>query len=114
MEGLEFVKACRAAKLRKLHAIISQISDNDRLPNKQRKRLDWDEHLNNIGAALFKRAYRLPIEEFKKLLEKIRPHIESNQIKAQNSSGSAISSEIKLATISRRRAVHRYLLLPRY
>ena len=56
--------------------------------NKHRKRLNWDEHVSNIGEVLFQRAYRLNLKSFNELLLKIHDRIEvSNIYQAICSSG---------------------------
>jgi hypothetical protein len=59
--------ACAAVLL----ALQQQRKFRDR--NKQRKRLDWQAHVNDIGDAIFKSAYRLSIDAFNALLSKILP-----------------------------------------
>ena len=70
--------------------------------NKHRKRLNWDEHVSNIGEVLFQRAYRLNLKSFNELLLKIHDRIEvSNIYQVIRSSGSYITPEIMLASTLR-------------
>jgi hypothetical protein len=84
--------AAAAAMLLEMHESRRGSSGNrSRNRNKQRNRMDWGKHVEAIGEATFKRAYRLTVASFDRLLAEISDELEASNVqKAINSSGSTI------------------------
>jgi hypothetical protein len=86
------VLAAVAAMLLEMHdSHRGSRGNRNRNRNKQRNCMDWGKHVKAIGEATFKRAYRLTVASFDRLLAEISDKLEASNVqKAINSSGSTI------------------------
>jgi len=77
----------------------AQYTVQDRQSNRDRKRLDWDEHRAQLGPMWFQRIYRLDYGTFDHLCDLIRDKIAPNEARANaaNARSGPVRAEIKLA-----------------
>ena len=69
-----------------------------RLRNRQRPRLNWDEHVMRLTAVEFQRLYRLTLDSFNFVLAAIRPALEREADMARRSSpGGHVAPELQLS-----------------
>mmetsp|Transcript_4497 Transcript_4497/g.6787 ORF Transcript_4497/g.6787 Transcript_4497/m.6787 type:complete len:430 (-) Transcript_4497:272-1561(-) len=67
-------------------------------PKKMPTRTNWDEHVTQVGATVFKKMYRIDKDNFKLLLSYIRDKITTVNVEmARLSSGSEVCPEVRLA-----------------
>jgi hypothetical protein len=78
--------------------LLDAARKRERKGNRERKRLNWPEHVKNLLPAEFSRLYRMPLHAFNELLEVLRPHLAVNEVKAFNASKSGpIIPELQLS-----------------
>ena len=67
-------------------------------PRKKPTRRNWQEHVTKVGPTIFRKMYRLNIENFNRLLGYIRDEISTGNVEmARRSSGSEVCPEARLA-----------------